>query len=70
VVQPPARHTVISVHTAAEVNYGLAAGRAADPAATPGVAKGVNPKRFTSSTHPRSFLSPDSARMDQLATTG
>ena len=55
------RHTGIGLNTPADVHYGLAAGKAAERAATLAAARARNPERFSTSCDPRILAAPDAA---------
>jgi len=63
------RHTGIGLNTPADVHYGLAAGKAAERAATLAAARARNPERFSTNLDPKILTTPDAAWINKPATT-
>ncbi|TFC18507.1 transposase, partial [Cryobacterium algoritolerans] len=61
------RHTGIGLNTPADVHYGLAAGKAAERAATLDKARARNPERFSTNLDPKILATPDAAWINRPA---
>jgi len=61
------RHTGIGLNTAADVHYGLAAGKATERSAVLATARQRNPERFSSTRDPKILTIPDAAWINQPA---
>jgi len=61
------RHTGIGLNTAADVHYGLAAGKATERAAVLAIARTRNPERFSTTEDPKILTIPDTAWINQPA---
>ena len=61
------RHTGIGLNTAADVHYGLAAGKATERSAVLATARIRNPERFSSTRDPKILTIPDAAWINQPA---
>ncbi len=61
------RHTGIGLNTPADVHYGLAAGKAAERAATLATARARNPERFSTNRDPKILATPDAAWINKPA---
>ena len=61
------RHTGIGLNTAADVHYGLAAGKATERWAVLATARGRNPERFSSTRDPKILAIPDATWINQPA---
>ena len=61
------RHTGIGLNTPADVHFGLAAGKAAERAATLAAARARNPERFSTNLDPKILATPDAAWINKPA---
>ncbi|TFD27998.1 IS3 family transposase [Cryobacterium cryoconiti] len=61
------RHNGIGLNAPADVHYGLAAGKAAERAATLATARARNPERFSTAADPKILATPDAAWINKPA---